>query len=329
MKPKVFVTRPLPYAALERLEAACDLQTYPEDAPIPKERLAESCREIDGLLSVGARITEELIRQAPRLRAIATPSVGVDHIDVAACTARKIPIANTVGVVEETTADLAFALLLAAARRVLEADAFVRAGGWKHWKWNLMRGANAHHKTLGLIGFGRIGQAVARRGRGFGMRILYSARHHAPEAVEKELMAEFRSRDELLAESDFVSLHVPLTPETWRMIGARDLSRMKPTAFLINTARGAVVDEAALVEALQGGRIAGAGLDVFEREPAVSAELLQMPNVVLMPHVGSATDETRFEMAKVAADSLLDLLDGRRPPSVVNPEVFPGHRDTR
>ncbi len=322
MKPKVFVSRPLPQPALDLLSSRCDVQVHAQDSALPPAQLGEACREVEGLLVVGARVTEEVVRGAPRLRVVSTPSVGYDNIDVAACTARRIAVTNTAGVLEETTADLAFALLLSVARRVVEGDRFVREGRWREWQWGLLHGADVHHKTLGLYGFGRIGQAMARRGQGLSMRILYHARHRVAEKVERELEAHHVDRETLFRESDFVSLHMPLTPETQHAIKASELGLMKPTAYLINTARGKVVDEEALVEALQARKIAGAGLDVFEGEPRVHPALIGMSNVVLAPHVGSATGETRLKMAMLAAENLLAVLDGRRPPNVVNPEVF-------
>jgi len=284
--------------------------------------LAESCREVEGLLVVGARVNEDVLRQAAKLRVVANCGVGYDNIDVAACTARRIVVTNTPGVLTETTADLAFALLLALARRVVEGDQYVRQGHWKQWTWHLLWGADVHHKTLGLYGFGRIGQAMARRGRGFSMRILYHARHRVAADVERQCEAEYVERETLLRESDFLSLHVPLTSETRHLIAARELGLMKPSAFLINTARGKVVDEEALVAALKARQIAGAGLDVFEKEPHAHPALAQLANVVLAPHVGSATEETRFKMAMLAAENLVAALDGRRPPNPVNPEVM-------
>ena len=322
MKPKVFVTRPLPALVLERLAARCDLEYHPQDTPLSTAQLAEACREMEGVMVCGARLDEEVLRNAPRLRVVSNVGVGYDNIDVAGCTRRRIPVTNTAGVLEETTADLAFALLLAVARRVVEGDRYVRDRRWKQWEWGLLWGADVHHKTLGIYGFGRIGQAVARRGRGFTMRILYHSRHRAPEAVERELEAQLVDPQTLLGESDFLSLHVPLTPETHHLISARELGLMKPTAFLINTARGKVLDEEALARALESRAIAGAGLDVFEQEPQVHPLLLSLPNVVLMPHVGSGTAETRLRMAMLAAENLLAALDGRRPPNVVNPEVY-------
>jgi glyoxylate reductase len=322
MKPRALVTRPLPAPVLELLAAHCDVHVHPEDAPLKPAQLVEACREVEGLLVVGVRVNEEVVRQAPRLRVVANCGVGYDHIDVAACTARRIPVTNTPGVLTDSTADLAFALLLAVARRVVESDRFIRAGRWKQWEWGMLWAADVHHKTLGLWGFGRIGQAVARRGRGFAMRILYHSRHRATEALERELDAQYVSREILLHESDFLSLHVPLRPQTHHLIGADELALMKPTAFLINTARGKVVDEEALVAALKTGKIAGAGLDVFEHEPHPHPDLLKMDNVVLMPHVGSATGETRLKMALLAAENLIAALQDRHPPNVVNPEVY-------
>lgn len=322
MKPRVFVTRPLPAATLELLGAKCELLVHPQDSPLPPAELAEACREVEGLLVVGARVTEEVLQQAPKLRVVANAGVGYDNIDVAACTRRRIPVTNTPGVLTETTADLAFALLIAVARRVVEGDRYVRDGMWREWQWGLLHGADVYGKTLGLLGFGRIGQAMARRGRGFSMRVLYHARRRVLESIEGELEARYVDRDTLLGESDFLSLHLPLTSETRHVIGAKELVLMKPTAFLINTARGPIVDEEALVEALKAGRISGAGFDVFEREPRVHPALLEMKNVVLMPHVGSATAETRLKMAMLAAENLLAALDGRRPPNVVNPEIY-------
>ncbi len=323
-KPKVFATHVLPAPVMNFLSGRCDVRVYPEPGPIRHEQLAALSREqeIEGILLIGGRVSAETVRAAGHLRVISSASVGYDHIDVAACTARRILVTTATGSLEESTADLAFALLLAAARRVVEADRFVRDGRWTHWDWELLWGAEVHHKTLGLIGFGNIGQAMARRGVGFSMRILYHARRRAVDAVERELKALYVELETLLRESDFVSLHVPFTAETRQLIQARELSWMKPSAFLINTARGRVLDEDALVAALQAGRLAGAGLDVFEHEPRVHPELLTMPNVVLLPHIGSAATETRERMAKLAAENLIAGLDGKRPSNLVNPEAL-------
>jgi glyoxylate reductase len=320
--PKVFVTRPLPRAALEILTSKYEVEVRAEDRPLPPEQLATACEHVEGLLVAGARVTSEVLKQATYLRAISNAGVGYDNIDLAGCNARRIPVTNTAGVLEETTADLAFALLLAAARRVVEGDRLIREDRWHEWQWGLLHGADVHGKTLGIYGFGRIGQAMARRGRGFGMRVLYFQRHRAPESVESEIGAQCVDRETLLHDSDFLSLHVPLTAETQHAIGAQELALMKPGAFLINTARGKVVDEGALVESLERHRLAGAGLDVFEREPHLHPGLVDLSNVVLAPHVGSSTEETRFRMARLAAENLAAMLEGRRPGNVVNPQVF-------
>jgi len=321
-QPKIFVTRPLPAPVLELLAAHCEVRLHREDNPIPIEQLAEACREVEGLVVCGQRVPEAVLIEAPALRVVSNVGVGYDNVDVAACTRRSILVTNTAGVLEETTADLSFCLLLAVARRIVEGDEYVRQGRWKQWEWGLLWGADVYGKTLGIYGFGRIGQAVARRGGGFSMRILYQSRHRASEAVETELGAQYVDRETLLRESDYLSIHVPLTAETRHLIKAEDFRRMRPTAFLINAARGPVVDEEALVAALQDRAIAGAGLDVFEAEPRVHPGLLGLPNVVLMPHVGSATGETRLRMAMLAADNLLAALRGKRPPNLVNPEVL-------
>jgi glyoxylate reductase len=320
--PKVYITRPLPSPVVERLAARCEVRMRPEDAPLDDAQLAESCREIEGLMATGVRVSEDVIAQATRLRVVANVGVGYDNIDVTACTRRRIPVTNTPDVLTETTADLAFALLLAVPRRLVECDRYVREGQWQFSKWEFLWGADIHGKTLGVYGLGRIGTAVARRARGFSMRVLYHDIVSAAPALEQELGAHFVDRETLLGEADFLTLHVPLTPETHHLIGARELAMLKPTAFLINAARGKCVDEAALVEALESKRLAGAGLDVFENEPQVHPALLSMPNVVLAPHVGSGTAQTRLAMAILAAENLLAALEGRRPPNLVNPEIY-------
>jgi lactate dehydrogenase-like 2-hydroxyacid dehydrogenase len=320
--PKVYITRPLPTKAVERLAARCDVKMRPEDAPLDPAQLAESCREIEGLMASGVRVSEDVVAQAPRLRAVANVGVGYDNIDVAACTRRRIPVTNTPDVLTETTADLAFALLMAAPRRLVECDRYVREGRWQSSKWELLWGSDIHGKTLGVYGLGRIGKAVVRRARGFSMRVIYYDVVRSTPAVEEELGAQFVDRETVLREADFLTLHVPLTLETHHLVGARELSMLKPTAFLINAARGQCVDEAALVAALQSKRLAGAGLDVFEHEPHVHPDLLSLPNVVLAPHVGSATAQTRLAMAMLAVENLLSALQGQRPPNVVNPEIY-------
>jgi len=320
--PKVYITRPLPPPVVERIATRCDVKVRPEDTPLDPPKLAESCHEIDGLLATGVRVGEEVIQQAPRLRVVANVGVGYDNIDVAACTRRRILVTNTPDVLTESTADLSFALLMAVARRVVEGDRYIREGQWQYPKWELLWGTDIYGKTLGVYGMGRIGKAVVRRARGFSMRIIYYDAVRLSPALEQELGAQFVDRDTLLREADFLTLHVPLTSETHHLIGARELAMLKPTSFLINASRGKLVDEAALVETLQSKRIAGAGLDVFEHEPHVNPGLLSLANVVLTPHVGSATAATRLAMAMLAAENLLAALEGRRPPNLVNPEIY-------
>jgi glyoxylate reductase len=262
-----------------------------------------------------------VIEAAPRLRVIAVAAVGYNLIDVAAATRRGILVTNTPGVLTETTADMAWALMLATARRVAEGDRFVRAGRWKGVTWSLMLGRDVQGATLGIIGLGRIGKAIARRASGFGMRVLYHTRRPDPEA--ERLGAAYRSKADLLREADFVVLSVPLTPETRGLIGDAELALMKPSAYLVNVARGPVVDEAALVRALQEGRLAGAGLDVFEDEPRVHPALVELDQVVLTPHIGSASRATRLAMATRAAENCVAALAGQRPPNLVNPEAWP------
>ena len=321
-QPKVFIPRPLQPQVVERVAFRCELTMHPHDEPLTAPQLAEACREAEGLVACGMRVTQELLEHAPHLRVVANVGVGYDNIDVAACTRRRIMVTNTPGVLTEATADLAFGLLMAVARRLVECDRYVREGHWQSSRWELLWGSDLHGKTLGIFGLGRIGQAVARRARGFSMRILHHSLDRLTQAQEQELGAQFVDPETLLREADFLSLHVPLTPQTHHLIGSRELAMMKPTAFLINAARGKVVDEAALVEALRSKQIAGAGLDVFENEPQVHPGLLALPNVVLAPHVGSATSETRLAMAMLAADNLLAALDGKRPPNLVNPEAL-------
>jgi glyoxylate reductase len=322
MKPKVLITRPVQQAAIDEVSAQCDVQVHTIDEPMSAELLAKAMRDVDAIMPCGLRVSKDAIENAAKLRVVANIGAGYDNIDVNECTRRRILVTNTPDVLTEATADLAFALTLAAARRVVEGDRFVRQGRWPHWQWNFLWGSEMHGKTLGLYGFGRIGQAMARRGRGFSMRILYHARHRVPENIETELGAQWVDRDALMRESDFLSLHVPLTAETRHSITRREFALMKPTAFVINTARGNIIEEEALVEALQAGRLGGAGLDVFEREPKVHPALIEMDNVVLLPHVGSATAETRLRMALLASKNLLAALNGQRPPNLVNPEAF-------
>ncbi len=322
--PRVYATRHLPGGALGRLGERTRLDVWPEPGGPGPEVLARAAREADGLLCLLTdRVDAPLIAACPRLRAISSVSVGVDHIDLAAAGASGIPVGYTPGVLTEATADLAWALLLAAARRIPEAERWLRDGSWipkLRWEPDLLLGRELHGATLGIIGLGAIGCAVARRARGFGMRILGWSRSLHPEA--SELGVEQTRLERVLAEADFVSVHVALAAETRSLLDAGALARMKPDAVLINTARGGVVDERALVEALRSGRLGGAALDVFEEEPLpTSSPLLELPNVVLAPHLGSATFETRARMADLAVENLLAGLEGRPMAHCANPEV--------
>ena len=288
------------------VERVADVEVWEEDRAVPRKLLEEKIVEIDGLLCLLTdRIDSSLLRRAQRLKIVSQMAVGYDNIDVNACISMGIAVGNTPGVLTETTADFAFALLLATARRLTEAENFLREGQWKTWSPMLLTGPDVHHATIGIVGMGRIGVEMARRACGFRMEILYSSRSRSPE-VEAEFGAKYVPLENLLSRSDFISLHTPLTNETLRLIGAKELSMMKPTAILINTARGQIVDQDALVQALKSGTIAGAGLDVFESEPlAMDNPLLSMNNVVLTPHIGSASIATRTKMAVLAAENLV------------------------
>ena len=322
-KPKVYVTRVIPEEGLRLVRAFAETSVWEGESPPPEDVLRREVRDCEGLLALLTdTIDAPLLEAAPRLRVISNYAVGYDNIDVAAATARKILVCNTPGVLTETTADLAFALLMAAARRLVPADAYTRAGKWKTWEPMLLLGQDIHDATLGIVGLGRIGAEMARRGRGFSMRLLYFDTERRPE-LEKELGPEHRPLGELLQESDFVTLHTPLGEKTRHLIGARELALMKTTAILINTSRGPVVETEALVEALRENRIAGAGLDVFEEEPLPPDHpLLALDNVVLAPHIGSASFATRSRMAVMAAENLIAALKGQRPAHLVNPEAL-------
>jgi glyoxylate reductase len=316
---KVFVTARLPEEALALIKQEHQVESYAVDPPLDRQKLLASVADKAGLLcTITDRIDAELLNCAPALKVIANFGVGFEHIDVAAATQRGIPVTNTPGVLTETTADVAFALILATARRIVEGDRRVREGKFRYWAPLLFLGQEVSGKTLGIIGMGRIGQAVARRARGFGMKIIYQSRTRLAPAEEQELQASPVPLSTLLREADFVTLHVPLTPQTRHLIGAPELALMKSSAHLINTARGLVVDEAALVAALRQGQIRGAGLDVYENEPDLSPGLADHDNVVLLPHVGSATIETRTRMAMMAAENLLTALRGDPPPNCLN-----------
>jgi D-3-phosphoglycerate dehydrogenase len=324
-KPKVFVSRMIPEGGLDMVREACDAEIWEEPEPIPREILLERVQGIDGLLSLlTEKVDAELLDAAgPGLKVVSNYAVGYDNIDVPEATARGIPVGNTPGVLTETTADLAFALLLAAARRIVEGAEYVRAGHWHTWRPSLYLGYDVHGATLGIIGMGRIGQAVARRATGFGMNIIYFDPYcdfdKAP-FVDVGLRCEL---DELLAESDFVTLHVPLTGETEHMVNARTLAKMKRTAILINAARGPIVDTDALYDALSARQIAYAALDVTDPEPLPGDhKLLTLDNCLVVPHIGSASHATRTRMAVLAAENLLAGLRDERLPHCVNPEVY-------
>lgn len=324
---RVLVTRPIFPVAMQLLESGCQVEANQVETGWPDEELLSRVRDKHGILCLLTdSINTEVIGAAPELRVIANIAVGYNNIDVACATEAGIAVTNTPGVLDETVADFTWALLLAVARRVIEGDHMARSGTWHGWGLQVLLGSDIHGKTLGIVGMGRIGQAVARRAQGFRMRVLYHSLERLVAERERELAGEWRSLDALLSESDFVSLHVPLTPQTHHLISRAQLERMKPTAFLINTARGPVVDEAALADALAAGRIAGAALDVFEREPALEPRLLELPNVVLAPHAASASTETRTRMAVMAVEDLLAVLEGRRPAHLVNPEVWERRR---
>jgi glyoxylate reductase len=320
---KVFITRRLP-TTLEKLEAIAEIEVWPERQPPTYEVLREKVQAIDGLLCLLTdQIDQALIAANPELKVISQMAVGFDNIDIAAATAYKIPVGNTPGVLTDATADLTWALLMAAARRVVEGDRFTRQGKWQTWEPDLLLGPNVSGATLGIVGFGRIGQAMARRARGFGMRILYTDLHRAAPELERDLGAEFVSFEQLLQQSDFVTIHTVLSAETHHLFSDRQFEQMQQSAILINTARGPIVDPAALYRALSGGQIAGAALDVTEPEPLpADSPLLTLDNLIITPHIGSASLQTRKQMADIAIANLIAGLKGDRLPHCVNPEVY-------
>ena len=322
-KQKVYVTRRLPDKALQMIAAECDLEVNPHDRALTRAELEAAVQGIAGLLCLLTdRIDGPLLDLNPNLKVVANYAVGFDNIDVAACTERGIPVSNTPGVLTDTTADLAWTLLMAVARRVVEGDKFTRAGKFKGWGPMMLLGGDVYRKTIGIIGMGNIGKAVARRASGFDMQVIYYAAHPLSKEEEQRLGIHYKKFDDLIRDADFISLHVPLNPATKHLIGERELKMMKETAYLINTARGPVIDEKALVKALQNKVIAGAGLDVFENEPALASGLDQLDNVVIVPHIASASVETRTKMAVMAAENLLARFRGEKMPNLVNPEAL-------
>ncbi len=324
-KPKVFVTRRIAQEALDRIAAETNMELWPEELPPPYDLLVQKAVQTEGLLTLLTdRIDKDLINAAPNLKVISNYAVGYDNVDLFEAGKRGIVVGNTPNVLTETTADLAFALLLASARRVVEGHEYTRRGDWKTWSPMGFLGQDVHGATLGIIGLGRIGIEMARRARGFGMRILYHGPHRKSEPLEKELGVEYVAElKDLLSSSDFISVHVPLTPTTERLIGQAEFQLMKKNAVFINTARGGLVDQRALYEALRAGRIFAAGLDVTAVEPILPDDpLLSLGNVIITPHIGSASIKTRERMAVMAAKNLLAGIRGELPPNCVNPEAF-------
>ncbi|TMD13630.1 MAG: D-glycerate dehydrogenase [Chloroflexi bacterium] len=325
---RVLVTLPLPAAGTDLLRQRFEVKVVEaEGMPAPElERLVHDF-DPDGIVGmVNVPISDAVMEAAPRLRCIANYAVGYNNIDLEAAVRRGILVTNTPGVLTEATADLAFALLLAIARRVSESDRFLREGRFQGWKADLLLGSDVYGRTLGIIGFGRIGQAVARRARGFEMTVLYTDARRAEAGIEAELRASFVSLDDLLRQADFVTIHADLNAQTRHLIGERELRLMGSEHYLINAARGPIVDEAALVRALREGWIKGAGLDVYEHEPRLASGLTDCPNTVLLPHLGSATVTARNGMASTAARNMIEALEGRVPPNLVNPDVLAGKR---
>lgn len=322
MKPRVYITRMLPKPAMERINSFCDAKTWDGELPPPREVITSNISDVEGLVSLLTdKIDADLMDKAPKLKVISNYAVGFDNIDMEAATKRGIIVANTPGVLTETTADFTFALLMSAARRVVEGDKVVRAGKWKTWGPMILLGQDVHGATLGIVGLGRIGVAVARRAKGFGMRIIYYDPNRQKQ-TEEELGVQYAELDKLLSESDFVTLHTNLTPETHHLIGARQFELMKKTCILVNTSRGPILDNMALYHALRDGRIAYAALDVTEPEPLPPDHpLLTLDNVIVAPHIASASVATRTKMALMAAENLIAGLKGEMPANPINPET--------
>jgi len=321
-KPHVFVSRVIPDAGLSLLRTHTQAEVWPNDRSPSREELVRGCQGKDALVCLlTEKVDGGVLAAAPSLKIVANVAVGYDNLDIAAGTKAGVVMTNTPGVLDDTTADLAFALLMCTTRRLAEGDRLMRRGSWGGWGIMQLLGHDVHHATLGIVGFGRIGRGVARRARGFDMTVIYADEFPAAAEVEQELRVTRVPFDELLARADFVTLHTPLLPGTRHLIDAAALRKMKRTACLINTSRGPVVDEAALVEALREGVIAGAGLDVYENEPKMTPGLDKLENVVLLPHIGSASYATRGKMAEMAARNVLAFFEGKTPPNAINPEA--------
>ena len=328
-KPRILITRATFEDVVAKLRERFEVEdNQKEDIPLVGDELKRRLADKDGILSTGSdRIDAAALDAAPHLKAVCNNAVGYNNLDLPACTERGILATNTPRVLDDTTADTTWALLMASARRITEAERWLRAGKWiEGWKHNRLLGQDVHHATLGIVGMGRIGQAIARRAKGFSMRVLYHNRSRAPGKVERELGAKYVSLEKLLKQSDFVSLNLPYSKEAHHLIGARELSLMKPTAVIVNAARGGIIDDAALVQALSEKRIAAAGLDVFEGEPRFNPGFLELDNVALIPHIGSATLATRMKMNLLAVKNLTAVLSGRRPPNLLNPEAWTRRR---
>lgn len=320
MKKKVYITRKLPKVIYQKLADEFEVEMWErEDQPVPRETLIEETKDIDGLFCLLTEtIDREVIENAPRLKVIANMAVGYNNIDIQTATEKGIVVTNTPGVLTETTADLTFTLLMATARRVVEASDYLRNGEWKTWSPMQLTGQDIHGATLGIIGMGRIGQALVKRAKGFEMNVVYYNRSRKP-AVEKEMGIQYLELEELLQQSDYISILIPYSPEVHHLIGKKELALMKNSAILINTARGGIVDESALFNALKYGEIWAAGLDVFEEEPIrLDSPLLTLPNVVTLPHIGSASEKTRLTMADLAAENVIRVLNGEAPLTAVN-----------
>jgi gluconate 2-dehydrogenase len=323
MKPKILVARAVFPDVIARLEQHFDVESNQDDVVFSADELIGKLRDKDGLFStLSERISADVLNALPKLKAICNMAVGYNNIDLTAATRAGVMVTNTPDVLNETTADFAWALLMATARRVTEAEHWLRAGNWKKWRYDVLLGADLHGSTLGIIGMGRIGQAIARRSTGFGMKVIYHNRSRLPEPMEAAANhAIYAGKEELLRSADHVMLSLPYSPQLHHTIGAAEIALMKPSATLVNIARGGIVDDAALIAALREGRIASAGLDVFENEPAFNPDFLSLSNVVLTPHIASASEPTRRAMADCAADNLIAALSGHLPPNLLNPEA--------
>ena len=324
-RPRIVITREVFDETIDFLRQHCEVDANQADVPLNAAAIAQRLKNAQALMcSLTDRIDAALIAQCPALKVVANIAVGYNNIDVAACSARGIMVTNTPGVLDDSTADLAWTLMLATARRLTEVEAYIRGGEWTGWRLKQWLGVDVHHATLGIIGMGRIGQAIAKRAAGFDMRVIYHNRKRLAADIEQRLNATYVTRDALLAQADFVVLQMPYSAETHHLIGAAELAQMKPTAILVNSTRGGVVDDAALIEALKNGRLRAAGLDVFENEPKLNPGFLELRNVVLSPHIGSSTEATRRAMAMTAAANAVAALTGALPPNLVNPDARRG-----